>query len=259
VIEMTGMMRVPRSRGAFCGLLLILLGAWGGLVPFIGPHFHYAYTPDTSWTYTTGRLLLEILPGAATALGGLIVLGSRNRPVAMFGAWLAALSGAWFAVGGILSTLWTAGGVSAAGTPVGGAGARVAEQVGFFTGLGLVVAFLGALALGRFAVVGVKETRIIAREQETRDQEIREQEIRNQGARDQEIREQEARRQQVTAEEAVAPATVGAPARTISPEATAADGAVTTDDADDADDAGVPEEDGSAADAEDPGKVKVTS
>jgi len=251
---MTGMMRVPRSRGAFCGLLLILLGAWGGLVPFIGPHFHYAYTPDTSWTYTTGRLLLEILPGAATALGGLIVLGSRNRPVAMFGAWLAALSGAWFAVGGILSTLWTAGGVSAAGTPVGGAGARVAEQVGFFTGLGLVVAFLGALALGRFAVVGVKETRIIAREQETRDQEIR-----NQDARDQEIREQEARRQQVTAEEAVAPATVGAPARTISPEATAADGAVTTDDADDADDAGVPEEDGSAADAEDPGKVKVTS
>ena len=251
---MTGMMRVPRSRGAFCGLLLILLGAWGGLVPFIGPHFHYAYTPDTSWTYTTGRLLLEILPGAATALGGLIVLGSRNRPVAMFGAWLAALSGAWFAVGGILSTLWTAGGVSAAGTPVGGAGARVAEQVGFFTGLGLVVAFLGALALGRFAVVGVKETRIIAREQETRDQEIR-----NQDARDQEIREQEARRQQVTAEEAVAPATVGAPARTISPEATAADGAVTTDDADDADDAGVPEEDGSAADAEAPGKVKVTS
>jgi hypothetical protein len=254
VIEMTGMMRVPRSRGAFCGLLLILLGAWGGLVPFIGPHFHYAYTPDTSWTYTTGRLLLEILPGAATALGGLIVLGSRNRPVAMFGAWLAALSGAWFAVGGILSTLWTAGGVSAAGTPVGGAGARVAEQVGFFTGLGLVVAFLGALALGRFAVVGVKETRIIAREQETRDQEIR-----NQDARDQEIREQEARRQQVTAEEAVAPATVGAPARTISPEATAADGAVTTDDADDADDADDPEEDGSAADAEAPGKVKVTS
>ena len=251
---MTGMMRVPRSRGAFCGLLLILLGAWGGLVPFIGPHFHYAYTPDTSWTYTTGRLLLEILPGAATALGGLIVLGSRNRPVAMFGAWLAALSGAWFAVGGILSTLWTAGGVSAAGTPVGGAGARVAEQVGFFTGLGLVVAFLGALALGRFAVVGVKETRIIAREQETRDQEIR-----NQDARDQEIREQEARRQQVTAEEAVAPATVGAPARTISPEATAADGAVTTDDADDADDADDPEEDGSAADAEAPGKVKVTS
>ena len=157
---MTGMMRVPRSRGAFCGLLLVLLGVWGGLVPFVGPHFHYAYTPDSSWTYTSGRLLLEVLPGAGALLGGLIVLGSRNRPTAMFGAWLAALSGAWFAVGGILSTLWTTGGVSAAGTPVGGIGARVAEQVGFFTGLGVVIAFLAALALGRFAVVGVREARI---------------------------------------------------------------------------------------------------
>jgi hypothetical protein len=246
---MTGMMRVPRSRGAFCGLLLILLGAWGGLVPFVGPHFHYAYTPDTSWTYTSGRLLLEILPGAATALGGLIVLGSRNRPVAMFGAWLAALSGAWFAVGGIMSTLWTAGGVTAAGTPVGGTGARVAEQIGFFTGLGLVIAFLGALALGRFAVVGVKETRIIAREQEARDQGIREQD-----ARQQQIREQDARQQEVMAEETAAPATVTAPARAdVTPEATTADDAVTTDDA------GVPEDDGSAADADAPGKVKVTS
>ena len=226
---MTGILRVPRSRGAFCGLLLVLLGAWGGLVPFVGPHFHYAYTPDTSWTYTSGRLLLEILPGAATALGGLIVLGSRNRPVAMFGAWLAALSGAWFAVGGILSTLWTAGGVTAAGTPVGGAGARVAEQIGFFTGLGLVIAFLGALALGRFAVVGVKETRIIAREQE-------------------------ARRQEVTAEETAAPATVTTPAR-----ADASNEASTADDAVTADDAGVPEEDGSADEADAPGKVKVTS
>jgi len=249
VIEMTGILRVPRSRGAFCGLLLVLLGAWGGLVPFVGPHFHYAYTPDTSWTYTSGRLLLEILPGAATALGGLIVLGSRNRPVAMFGAWLAALSGAWFAVGGILSTLWTAGGVTAAGTPVGGAGARVAEQIGFFTGLGLVIAFLGALALGRFAVVGVKETRIIAREQEARDQDIREQD-----ARQQEIREQEARRQEVTAEETAAPATVTTPAR-----ADASNEASTADDAVTADDAGVPEEDGSADEADAPGKVKVTS
>jgi hypothetical protein len=163
---MTGMMRVPRSRGALSGVLLVLLGAWGGLIPFIGPHFHYAYTPDTSWTYTSGRLLLEILPGAATALGGLIVLGSRVRPVAMFGAWLAALSGAWFAVGGILSALWTNSGTSAAGSPVGGIGARVAEQIGFFVGLGVVIVFLAALALGRFAVVGVKEVRIIERDRE---------------------------------------------------------------------------------------------
>jgi len=52
---MAGKLRVPRSRGAMTGLLLVLLGAWGGLIAFIGPYFHYAYTPDSAWTYTSGR------------------------------------------------------------------------------------------------------------------------------------------------------------------------------------------------------------
>ena len=91
---MNGMLRVPRSRGALSGLLLVLLGAWGALIPFIGPDFHYAYTPDSAWTYTTGRFWLEILPGCAVVLGGLIVLISSYRPAGLFGAWLAALSGA---------------------------------------------------------------------------------------------------------------------------------------------------------------------
>jgi hypothetical protein len=43
---MAGMLRVPRSRGALNGALLVLLGIWGGLIAFVGPYFHYAYTPD---------------------------------------------------------------------------------------------------------------------------------------------------------------------------------------------------------------------
>ncbi len=105
---MAGMLRVPRSRGALSGVLLVLLGAWGALIPFIGPYFHYAYTPDHSWTYNSGRLWLEILPGAAALIGGLIVLVAATRPAALFGAWLAAMSGAWFIVGQTLSTVWTA-------------------------------------------------------------------------------------------------------------------------------------------------------
>jgi len=49
---MSGMLRIPRSRGTFSGVLLVLLGAWGGLIAFIGPYFHYAYTPDSAWSYT---------------------------------------------------------------------------------------------------------------------------------------------------------------------------------------------------------------
>jgi hypothetical protein len=149
------MLRVPRSRGALTGALLVLLGIWGGLIAFVGPYFHYAYTPDKAWTYTTGRLWLEILPAAGAILGGLIVGGSASRPAAIFGAWLAALSGAWFALGGLLSTLWTIGGN--AGHPVGDNLHRVTEQIGFFTGLGVVIVFLAAVALGRFTVIGHRE------------------------------------------------------------------------------------------------------
>jgi hypothetical protein len=157
---MNGMLRVPRSRGALSGLLLVLLGAWGALIPFIGPYFHYAYTPDSAWIYTTGRFWLEILPGCATAIGGLIVLASSSRPFAIFGAWLAAVSGAWFALGTVLAPIWSTSGLSmSAGTPVGGTVHRALVQTGFFTGLGIVIVLLAGMALGRFSVIGVRETR----------------------------------------------------------------------------------------------------
>src|SRR5882757_6555872 len=115
---MTGTLQVPRSRGALSGILLTLLGLWGGLIPFVGPYADFAYTPDSPWASTSGRWWLEVLPAAATVLGGLILLSSANRVIAMFGAWVAALGGAWFVVGGTVSTLWTANHVNAAGAPV---------------------------------------------------------------------------------------------------------------------------------------------
>jgi hypothetical protein len=156
---MSGMLRVPRSRGALSGVLLVLLGAWGALIPFLGPYFHYAYTPDSALSYTLGRLWLEILPGAGALLGGLIVLASARRHTGMFGAWLAAFSGGWFVLGTVLRPLWNGSGSGGptAGSPVGGTMMRVWEQVGFFTGLGVVVVLLAAVALGRFSVVGVRD------------------------------------------------------------------------------------------------------
>lgn len=160
---MAGITRIPRSRGVLSGLLLILLGAWGALIPFIGPYFHYAYTPDKTWAYTTGRLWLEILPGIATVLGGLILLASARRPMAMFGAFVAALGGAWFVVGNLVSTLWN-GDTPEAGVPVGSSLTRlVLEELGFFIGLGVVIVFFAALALGRCAVIGVKDAALAER------------------------------------------------------------------------------------------------
>jgi MFS family permease len=159
---MNGMLRVRRSRGVLSGLLLVLLGIWGALVAFVGPYFHYAYTPDKAWTYTTGRLWLEILPGVAAVLGGLIVLASAYRPSAHFGAWLAALSGAWFALGSLIGPTWI-GMHMDPGTPVGGTATRALEQIGFFTGLGIVIVLLAAMAVGRFSVISVSDARRAAR------------------------------------------------------------------------------------------------
>ncbi len=157
---MVGMLRVPRTRGALSGVLLVLLGLWGALIPFVGPYFHFAFTPDKAWTYTPGRLWLEILPGAAAVLGGLILWVSALRPTAMLGAGLATAAGAWFTVGTVFHPLGPGAGWFTAGSAVGGTVLRVAEQIGFFTGLGIVMVFLGATALGRLSVVGLIDSRL---------------------------------------------------------------------------------------------------
>ncbi len=144
---MARMARIPRSRGAVSGVLLILLGAWGGLVPFIGPYFGYAYTPDTAWHFTQARLWLEILPGAAAVFGGMLVAVSARRLRAGGGAILAALGGVWFVAGRAANMVWPHLGVP--GAPAGTSVRRVLlEEFGFFTGLGVVIVFFAALALG---------------------------------------------------------------------------------------------------------------
>ena len=157
---MAGTLQMRRSRGAASGFLLVLLGAWGALIPFIGPYFHYAYTPDTAWTYTTARLWLEVLPGAAVFFGGFLLMIATGRHVALFGALLAAAAGAWFTLGTTLSPLWnnhvTLGGSPASTTVF----MRIMEQLGFFSALGVVIVFIAAAAFGRIMSVasGIRET-----------------------------------------------------------------------------------------------------
>ena len=150
---MAGMLQMRRSRGAFSGFLLILLGLWGALIPFVGPYFHYAYTPDKAWTYNTARLWLELLPGAAVFLGGFLLMIARRRHTGLFGALLAAAAGAWVALGTMLSPLWNHH-VTLGGSPAGATVyTRIMEQLGFFSALGVVVVFIAATAFGRIASV----------------------------------------------------------------------------------------------------------
>jgi hypothetical protein len=164
---MASVARIPRSRGGVSGALLILLGAWGGLVPFVGPYFHYAYTPDTAWAYTSGRLWLSIVPGAAALIGGLLVVLASHRAVGLIGALLGALGGAWFIVGtGVTGLIETNGSIGPGHPladsvgPFSSATRQFLESLGFFTGTGVLIVFLAALALGRFSVVGVRDAEL---------------------------------------------------------------------------------------------------
>jgi hypothetical protein len=153
-----GRMRVAPSRGMLSGLLLMLLGLWGALIPFIGPYFHFAYTPDSAWAWTNGRGWLEVLPGAAAFVAGLLLVTTANRAVGVFAGWLGSIAGAWFVLGPIFGRLWN-GAVGAAGSPIGGTTRQVWEQIAFFSGLGCVILFLAAQGLGRFTVRSVRDVR----------------------------------------------------------------------------------------------------
>ena len=150
--------RVPRSRGALAGVLLILLGIWGAGVAFVGPYFHYSYTPTPTWTWTTARLWLEVVPGAVTFVGGCLLLSTANRALAVLGGWLGIAAGAWYVVGPQLDPLWTSS-IGTLGTPVGSHTRQVLEQLGFFYALGAVILIVAAHASGRLSVRSVRDVR----------------------------------------------------------------------------------------------------
>jgi hypothetical protein len=141
-------MPIRKSRTAVAGVLLILLGAWGGLAHFVGPYFHYAYTSDTAWHVTAARVWLEIAPAAAAVVGGALVVVSTGRLLPVGGAILTMLAGGWFVVGRAASQIWP--GIGTVGAPAGTSPAQAAvEELGMFTGLGLVIALCAAVLLGR--------------------------------------------------------------------------------------------------------------
>jgi hypothetical protein len=142
-------MRLPRTTGALAGILIIVLGAWGALIPFVGPYFRYAFGNYDAWHYTSNRLWLDILPGAVAMIGGVVLLRSSRRVAGVLGGWLAIAAGAWFAIGPGVSLLWHAAG-NPIGAPTGGHVRQAVELLGYFHALGVAIVALAAFAMGRF-------------------------------------------------------------------------------------------------------------
>jgi hypothetical protein len=127
----------------------VLLGIWGGLIPFVGPYFHYAFGGYAKWHYTNERLWLNILPAIAVVLGGLQLFSAARRPSGLLGGWLALAGGIWFVVGPVVSLLWHRAGYPI-GVPAGGHVRQMFEWLGYFFGIGVLITALAAFATGRF-------------------------------------------------------------------------------------------------------------
>jgi hypothetical protein len=137
------MLRSITTRTA--GLAIVILAIWGGVIPFVGPYFHFTLGPDQTWTWTTARLYLSVLPAIGALVGGLWLMGAGPWASGRVGALLALASGIWFAVGPDLSYLWHTGGQL--GAAHGTLTRQAMERLGLHTGLGVVIAALAAFAL----------------------------------------------------------------------------------------------------------------
>lgn len=148
-----GRLAIPRTRGAASGLLLIVLGVWGASAPFVGPYLDIGYPPDGAWTAARG--LLQVLPGAVCIGGGVLLLASGNRATAMLGGWLGVAAGGWFVVGRTVAVLLPIGDIGApsASTDAG----RLLIELLQFSGLGVLVVFVAAAAVGRVSVRSVRD------------------------------------------------------------------------------------------------------
>lgn len=137
-------------RVPWVGLLIALLGAWGGIVAFVGPAFGYTPTAASSWQWTTANWLLHLVPGAMALVAGLAMLAWTTnwasllaRGVLAFAALLAIVAGAWFVIG---PALWPWFQSTPAYGPAAGAGTSFLHQVGANLGPGVLLAMLGGMA-----------------------------------------------------------------------------------------------------------------
>jgi hypothetical protein len=158
-----GMRRIPRTKGALSGFLIVLLGIWAGLVPFVGPYFHFAMHSNQHWQWFADRGWLEVLPAAVAVIGGLILMGGMTRASTMLGALLALAAGLWFVVGPNVSMLWNHGTITV-GPPMGRHNiTRTLEWIGFFYGVGGLMTMFSSYALGFMAALPIVDERVVGR------------------------------------------------------------------------------------------------
>lgn len=152
--EAPELVAVPRSTGpslVLLGSVIVLVGAWGGIAPYVGPLFGFSIDGTPAWHWSLAHALLALAPGGAAVVVGVLLLSLVGRAAAgrgrinvgMLGL-LAAVCGAWFVVG---EFAWP---VLYGTSYFAGVGTLhfLLEQLAFSLGTGVVLVGCGAFAIG---------------------------------------------------------------------------------------------------------------
>ena len=134
------------------GVITLLISAWGGIIPYLGPTFSFSADGATSWQWNLTHSVLALVPGAIGCLVAFSFLaplspeGVARRRVSLTVAGLVAVvCGAWFVIGPLAWPIVNnSGQYFVAADPLRGLG----NQVGYSFGPGLILAACGAFAIG---------------------------------------------------------------------------------------------------------------
>jgi hypothetical protein len=134
------------------GFVALLVSAWGGIVPYVGPLFGFSADGAGSWHWSLAHSMLFLVPGAAGVLLGLFVIaesrgvtvGKGRLSLATAGT-LLILCGAWFAIGSYAwPVLTTSGTYFSSATHM----RFLTYELGYSVGVGLVLVMCGAFVVG---------------------------------------------------------------------------------------------------------------
>ena len=133
------------------GFLTVCLGAWAGIVPFVGPAFGYSATGRGSWIWNLPNAILWLVPGAVAVFFGFVMM--TRAPSVPRGAgksghfgsgFIVALCGGWLALGPFC---WA---VLEGFMPIRPAAplTELIYWVGYSIGPGVLLGIFGGIAMG---------------------------------------------------------------------------------------------------------------
>lgn len=134
------------------GVITLLISAWGGIIPYLGPTFSFSADGTSSWSWSLTHSVLALVPraiGCVVAFSFLAPLPAsavtRRRATLSVAGLVAVVCGAWFVIGPLAWPIVNnTGPYFVATNPLRG----VANQVGYSFGPGLILAACGAFAMG---------------------------------------------------------------------------------------------------------------